>query len=1244
MTLSKHLAKLVQMCTWFACLIACLALAAADSVQAQTAGRQILAGHVPQAVSQSKVLGAVPAASRLNFSFGLPLRNQAQLDSYLAELSDPSSPNYRHYLTPEQFAAEYGPTEEDYQKLVSFAQKSGFAVTGTHANRVMLDVAGAVSDVENALQVKMTRYRDQARGEFFAPDREPSVELDVQVLKVVGLDNYSVPQPMDLRAAPLSANAQSAAGTTGSGPGGYFIGKDFRAAYAPGVTLTGSGQTVGLVEFDGFYASDVQANFAAAGLPAVPMQTVLLDGVSGTPGANNPEDTLDIMMAAYMAPGLSKIIVYEGASWDSVLNRMATDNLAKQLSSSWGGAQIDAVGDQIFKQFAAQGQSFLQASGDDGAYGASNPVMPPSDYPLLTCVGGTHLTTGGPAGPWSAESAWPGSGGGISTTYSIPSYQQGISMAASGGSSKMRNFPDVATLADPQTYLIVDNGQAWVIGGTSQATPLWAGFVALANQQAASNGLPSLGFLNPSIYSIAASGSYSSDFHDIRTGSNGFNAVAGYDLATGWGSPVGQPLINDLVGAESGKFTISSSSGALTVTRGSAVSATLTVSGGANLKNSVALTVSGLPNGVTASFSPSSTSSSSTLTLQTTTAAAPGTYNLIVTGTSGTQSSTAAISLTINAPSFSLAASPSSLTVMVGGTSGASTITITGHSGFTGSVALSAPALPPGVTATFSSASATATSALSFKASTLAVPGIYPVTVSGTSGSLSSSTTVTLTIPQPSFSLSVSVGSLTLLPGGTSAASTIGITDQNGFTGSVALTISGLPGGVTAAFSSASASASSSVTFKATTAVLPGTYPVTITGTSGALSAKTGITLTVPTPSFGLSASPGSLSLLVGATSASTTVSVTNPVNMTSGVALVVSGLPTGVTATFSPTSTTSTSTLTFKSSTAAAPGTYAIKISGVSGTASATANITLTIPQPSFSLSASVPNLPLLVGGTSAASTITITDQNGFTGSVALSASGLPNGVMATFSSTVASTSSSVTFKASTAVVPGVYPVTVTGSSGNLSNKTTITLTVPAPGFGLAASPNSLTLLVGTASASSTITVTNPVNLTGSVALSVTGLPTGISATLSSASTTTSSTLTFKSSTAVVPGTYTVTVTGTADSVSSAATIKLTVPQPSFSLSTSAATLTLKVGGTSSASTISIAGENGFASSVSLTVSGLPSGATAVFSSTATTNTSSLTFKTGAATVPGTYSVVVTGTSGKISSTVTISLVISAH
>ena len=244
----------------------CLAAVLMTAAPAQAIELQVLSGHVPQAVASSRVLYELPAATRLNLAIGLPLRNQSELDSLLVQLSDPASPNFGHYLSAEQFAAEFGPTEQDYQALIQFAQQNGLVVTGTHPNRVLLDVSGEVPNIENVLHVKMMAYNHPVRGEFYAPDREPSLDFEIKTLDISGLDNFALPHPMVLKTAPLSEVKPY---VTGTGPGGYFIGKDFRAAYAPGVTLTGSGQVVGLLEFDGFFAGDVQKNAEQAGMTAV---------------------------------------------------------------------------------------------------------------------------------------------------------------------------------------------------------------------------------------------------------------------------------------------------------------------------------------------------------------------------------------------------------------------------------------------------------------------------------------------------------------------------------------------------------------------------------------------------------------------------------------------------------------------------------------------------------------------------------------------------------------------------------------------------------------------------------------------------------------------------------------------------------------------------------------------------------------------------------------------------------------
>ncbi len=529
----------------FACFVLALPGRSQNNLQTVHAQRPLAAG-------QLKPLARLETSNRLNLVVGLPLRNQAALASLLRDIYDPASPRYHKYLTPLDFAGRFGPSERDYQDVAEFAKTHGLTVTGTHANRTLLDVGGSVADIEKAFHVRMGVYQHPAEGRtFYAPDTDPSIDLAVPVLSIQGLDNFSLPRPMNLITPFDSTNAPGSA--SGSGPSGFFIGNDFRAAYAPGVALTGAGQSVGLLELDGYYAGDIAEYEILAKLPNVALTNILLDGFDGTPGANEIEVTLDIDMVISMAPGLSEVLVYEGTNPDDILNRMATEDRASQLSCSWGfGSPADTNREQIYEQFAAQGQTMFQASGSSGAY-AGEPE-PPSDDPNVTVVGGTLLTTKGAGGPWSGETAWPGSGGGSSTNFALPSWQGGLSTPTNQGSTAFRNIPDVAAVAGVSIWLIADGGQQGPIGGTSAATPLWAGFAALANQQAVAQGKPPIGFINSNLYAIGRGAEYFSEFHDIIAGNNtnsaspsNYFAGPGYDLCTGWGTPAGSNLINALV-------------------------------------------------------------------------------------------------------------------------------------------------------------------------------------------------------------------------------------------------------------------------------------------------------------------------------------------------------------------------------------------------------------------------------------------------------------------------------------------------------------------------------------------------------------------------------------------------------------------------------------------------------------------------------------------------------------------------
>ena len=531
---------------------------------------QALRNDIARVVSHLEPIGRLNASQHLRLAISLPLRNQQALTDFLAQLQDPASPNYRKYLSPAQFTERFGPSKRDYEAVAAFARAHHLNVITAHSNRVILDVEGTVADVEGAMHVAIRTYQHPTEPrQFYAPDLAPTLDLKVPILGISGLDNYELPQPrlkvnFDGRNGPRPPSAAvAAAPNTGSGPYSAYMGNDFRTAYVPGTTLTGSGQTVGLLQFDGYTAGDITYYESLAGRSNVTLANVLLDGFSGAPTGDGGEVevSLDIEMVISMAPGVSKIIVYEAGptgNWHDILNRMATDNLARQISCSWysPGAAEDPTSDIIFQEMAAQGQSFYSASGDYDAFTGLIPF--PGDTPYITEVGGTQLTTSGPNAPYGSEAAWNrnngiGTGGGVSTQYTIPAWQQGISMTSNLGSTTMRKVPDVALTAD-NVYVRAD-GEDQDVGGTSCAAPLWAGFTALVNQQAAANGNGPVGFINPAVYTIGKGSGFATAFHDTTVGNNyssnspsKFPAVAGYDLCTGWGSPYGTGLIYALAG------------------------------------------------------------------------------------------------------------------------------------------------------------------------------------------------------------------------------------------------------------------------------------------------------------------------------------------------------------------------------------------------------------------------------------------------------------------------------------------------------------------------------------------------------------------------------------------------------------------------------------------------------------------------------------------------------------------------
>jgi subtilase family serine protease len=738
--------------------------------------QNMLTRHVRDTVrsGQAQALGRLPANQVLQLDLVLALRDPAGLESFLGQLYDPASPSYRRFLTPAQFTARFGPAQQDYDGVLGFARSYGLEVVGGSRDGMDVQVKGTVAAIETAFHIDLRTYQHPSEDRtFFAVDREPTVDLPFNLWHVSGLDNYSLPHPQyasrSAYAATRGVEPESLVShaTTGSGPSASFLGSDMRAAYYGNGALTGAGQNLGLLEYLGTDLADLNTYFNNVGQTNnVPITLFSTDGTSTScldtrAGADcdDTEQTLDMTQAIGMAPGLASLVMYIGSTDTAIISAMTTHNpLPTTIGCSWGWTPADpSTLNPYFEKMAAQGQNFFVASGDDSTWRASgNAAAWPADNAYIVSVGGTDLTTAGAGGPWASETAWTDSGGGISPDgISIPSWQQlsGVINSTNKGSTTLRNGPDVAANANFTFYTCADQEACLAneYGGTSFAAPMWAGYIALVNQQLADNGEQPIGFLNPTIYAQNVTSSYASDFHDITSGTSGsYSAVAGYDLVTGWGSP-GAGLIAALTGPPAPGFNLSASPSSLSIAQGGAGTTTVTSTVTGGFDSTVGLSASG-PAGVTIGFSPSSFGAgagSSQMSISVASTVAAGTYTITVTGSSGSMVATTTVSLTVTgtAPGFSLSSSPSSISI-ARSSSGKVTISSAATGGFNSAISLTASGQGSQNSVTFSPATLTgsASSTMTITVGRRASVGNHTITITGQSGSTKHTTTVTLTV------------------------------------------------------------------------------------------------------------------------------------------------------------------------------------------------------------------------------------------------------------------------------------------------------------------------------------------------------------------------------------------------------------------------------------------------------------------------------------------------------------------
>ena len=522
----------------------------------------------PAAASAPVRLGPADSARMLTVSLVLK-GDSAGLDATLATLNDPTSPEYHHFLSPQEYARRFGAASTTVASLAATLRAAGLRVPMATASAGLLNAQGTVATLDTLFGVRLGDYCDKHGERYTAPDVAPHIPASFSgVSGVLGLDTRSVIHTGSM----VAPRRPMVAGSNGFGPTELERAYDLGPLHQAG--LTGANQTVALPEIDQFRRSDVQSYDQTFGLRT---GAINITPVAGGASSTSPEPVLDIEVIHAIAPAAT-IDVYESqadlGSVARMFSQIVSDNHAQVVSISLGACEkgldpsssqsfYDSI-DNSFRQAAAQGMSVLVASGDSGAYGCQDDnlsVQEPSSSPYVTAVGGTALFTN-PDGSYSREAGWEGplessgGGGGVSVVYQRPSWQTGPGVA-NQFSNGARQVPDVAADADPLTgysvYYSGDGGcrgsQCWqVVGGTSGATPLWAGIVLLANELSRSHGGKPLGLLNPRLYQLGASAQASQVFHDVTIGGNlYYPAASAWDYSTGWGTPIGAPLVEALV-------------------------------------------------------------------------------------------------------------------------------------------------------------------------------------------------------------------------------------------------------------------------------------------------------------------------------------------------------------------------------------------------------------------------------------------------------------------------------------------------------------------------------------------------------------------------------------------------------------------------------------------------------------------------------------------------------------------------
>jgi subtilase family serine protease len=532
-------------------------------------------------ITKSTILSAADPVKEISVALSLPLGDSKGAAEFARRVSDPRDQLYRQFITPEEFATRFGANEADYSALKDWAIANGLQISQESVARTILTVRGTVAQFQTLFKTQLNNYRSPDGKEFCSASIEPTVPsvISSKVAGVIGLTESAQYAPLARVYKTFGEDPVTPSGRTdiagGTGPGGAYAASDLRTAYYIPSFGGAVPQTVAIFEQGGFYHSDVDKYLDRMSLPQRPVTFVSVNGYDGSVNDYGVEleAVLDIDMVIGINPDVKEVLVYEDGTDNfnvallDALDQVAKDNKAQTLSISYGldevqeGQSAIKAENTALVQLAAQGITVLVSSGDQGAYGRSGTsyfpahlnAPDPGSQPYVTSVGGTTLYTFANEA-YLGEEVWNdlgigagATGGGVSSHWQIPSWQDPSFVSANGGSSTMRNVPDVAAVGNPLTgvavYSKINGG--WIqIGGTSVSAPIWAGYASILNAGLAYTGVGTgLGFFNPTFYSLNQGGYYNP--FDVLDGSNGnvelfgkpgYSAGLGYDNCTGWGS------------------------------------------------------------------------------------------------------------------------------------------------------------------------------------------------------------------------------------------------------------------------------------------------------------------------------------------------------------------------------------------------------------------------------------------------------------------------------------------------------------------------------------------------------------------------------------------------------------------------------------------------------------------------------------------------------------------------------------